>query len=305
MADQLWVTYITTGNGICLFSTTPEAESSFALPDGSEGGAPLFQTPSATPAIALFNNQLYCAFISNDPSNRILICNSTPDGQTWTLNASDTGQTSPMSPSLAVFNGRLYLAFISNDSRNAVCSTSDGSNWSGATYINQSSWAAPSLAVYENQLFVAFVAANSGLNALVCASVDGVHWSPNYDVGAICPFQPSLAVYKGLLYLACTTNANGQQIVICTSVDGRVWEGRALNEWSSFGPSLAVWNDKLWLAFASSVPAYGAYPIRTCIFDGNSWTQSAEAYYLGPSYRACPIATAPYAYPQIGSFFWE
>jgi hypothetical protein len=106
----------------------------------------------SAPSLAVFGDQLWVAFIADNPGRNVLVCSS-PDGVHWTGNT-DIGQASNGSaPSLAVFGDQLWVAFIAdNPGRNVlVCSSADGVHWTGNTDIGQASnGSAPSLAVFGN-----------------------------------------------------------------------------------------------------------------------------------------------------------
>ena len=50
------------------------------------------------PALTVFNNKLWVAFVSNDANNKVLVCSSA-DGQTWTGNSQVHGESSRTAPS--------------------------------------------------------------------------------------------------------------------------------------------------------------------------------------------------------------
>src|SRR5215468_1477930 len=68
------------------------------------------QSSKAAPALAVFQNKLWIAFVANDASNQLLICNS-GNGQDWSDNSQvknpNQSQSSKAAPALAVFQNKL------------------------------------------------------------------------------------------------------------------------------------------------------------------------------------------------------
>ena len=118
------------------------------------------QSSKAAPALAVFENKLWIAFVANDASNQLLV-SSSADGSDLEPSTQVQHQSSKAAPALAVFENRLWIAFVANDASNQllVSHSAGGKNWSPSTKVqNQSSKAAPALAVFENRLWIAFVA---------------------------------------------------------------------------------------------------------------------------------------------------
>src|SRR5271165_4788925 len=104
MANNLWTAFIAdNGSNDILVASSPDGVT-------WTPSVPINQTSPFTPSVALFNGNLYAAFITNDvdsatgvPSNRIFLCWTT-DGVSWS-NAIFLNQYSKCAPSLAVWNG--------------------------------------------------------------------------------------------------------------------------------------------------------------------------------------------------------
>lgn len=96
------------------------------------------EAASGTPALAVFNDQLYLAFTTTDavPTLRIFQGSCSDEGApvvAVTLSPVTDGASGGVrAPVLAVFNGRLFLACCDASSTEVwLCSTSDGVTWSG------------------------------------------------------------------------------------------------------------------------------------------------------------------------------
>jgi len=143
------------------------------------------------PALAVFNNRLFIAYIANDSSNRIRFCSFT--GATSWGEANDTGHESPQSPALVRFGENLQMVFISDDGKNAIrrCEMTPGGAWGGSSAIGHSSTFPPAAAVFDDDLFVAFVADDSTNNVFVSSASD---WSQKTFTKQSSASAPSLAV---------------------------------------------------------------------------------------------------------------
>src|SRR4051794_5420444 len=86
------------------------------------------QARRTSPAVAMFREEIYLAFVANDETNHLLVASSS-DGINWTGNVR-IYQTSKTAPALTVFQDQLYLAFVTNNgsSNLRVVSSSDGIN---------------------------------------------------------------------------------------------------------------------------------------------------------------------------------
>jgi hypothetical protein len=194
------------------------------------------------PCLAVFQDKLWVAFISNDGNNRILLCSAQDEaGTTWTDNFAVPGQSAQGSPNLAVFKNpdtgvdELWVAFISNDSHNRVLyCTWDGNEWSGSQIVQNSeqsqySQSTPALAIFKGKLFVAFIS-NDTHNAILVCSWDGRNWSNCYAVqGQSSGTAPALVnVDDDELWVAFGSNDGDNLLLLCSSPDGRNWVRRDL-----------------------------------------------------------------------------
>lgn len=216
---------------------------------------------SGSPALAVFNNKLYCIRQGRGDSGW-LWCASTSDGTNWSedalipTNANAFGLSD--SPALAVFNNRLYCAREGRgDSGWVWCaSTSDGASWSEDALIPNSGNAygtsgGPALAVYNNKLYcIREGRGNSG--QLYWATFDGTKWSedkilPNKNSPYGTSGRPGLAVFDNKLF--CINEGRGDSGELYWSAfDGTNWSGDNLLPCSgtSGPPALAVYNNKLY-----------------------------------------------------------
>lgn len=243
----------------------------------------------AAPALTVFRDKLWMAFLDNNPSSsNIWVCSS-DDGVRWSectklINDAFTRTT----PALAVLNGRLHLAFLDNNRSSSdiwICRSDDGVTWSSCTSISKINRAltrtAPALASLGNKLCLAFLDNNSSRSDIwTCTSEDGVNWSKEcYNVStqnrALTKAAPSLAVAAGRFYLTFVdNNPNETMIYTCTSRDGAKWDSvtnisqqnQALTRAT---PAVAPMGDSICLTFLDDNPnrfnlwACSMRPLRT------------------------------------------
>lgn len=81
--------------------------------DWSDLGSVSNNSTGSSPDLLIFNNQLYCAFQSNDPSNRLLLVSS-KDGKTWSQ-LTDTLLVTEEGPSMAADSSTIYFAYNTKD----------------------------------------------------------------------------------------------------------------------------------------------------------------------------------------------
>lgn len=255
------------------------------------------------PAMAVFNNKLYVAYLANDSSN-ILYITSSADGVNFAAATAYPNIQMGSAPSLGVFNGRLYVAFRSNDSRNIlfISSASDGVTFPTATgYTNIAMGGAPSLAVFNSQLFVGFRANDSSNILFTTSSSDGVTFpagtpSPAVAMGS----DPSLAVLGSQLYVAFRANDSSNQLFVTSSSTGTGFPGATGYPGMVLGagPALATFNGTLYVSFQagdSSNRLFVAAASATSGSGGSCWaawsstvayTGGAQVSYNGENYQA-------------------
>jgi hypothetical protein len=186
---------------------------------------------------------------------------------------------------MVFFQDKLFMAYVAPDTSGKlyVITTSDGITWSPEStstnlYMTTATRVSPSLTVYNNRLYMAYVS-NDGSNTLMVASSgDGATW-----VGGAVPYQhtkqtPALAVYYNKLYVAFTSN-NEDGTLLIDIYDGVKWSGEtvvsnpAATQYSNTGPSLAVFNYKLYIAF---VAHNGSGDVLIASYDGTIWSSDSQ-----------------------------
>jgi hypothetical protein len=100
------------------------------------------------PALAAWQDELWLAFVANNTTNQLLICNSA-NGSTWSPATAVPNQSTKATPALTAWQNKLWLAFVANNTTNQllICNSANGNTWSPATAVpNQSTKMTPALA---------------------------------------------------------------------------------------------------------------------------------------------------------------
>jgi hypothetical protein len=134
-----------------------------------------------TPAVAVFNNQLYVFWKSYDSSNAIFYSASS-DGLTWS-NGQRINNVDKTTAALsaATYANKLYLVWKSGTSDIINYSpSSDGKNWPAGKPINSkaTTLTAPAVAASNGSLYVLWKASDGSGSIDYSASTDGSTW-PN------------------------------------------------------------------------------------------------------------------------------
>ncbi len=151
------------------------------------------QYSKCTPALAVFGDSLFMAYVSNDSTNRILYTSFT--AATGWAAAKDTGHFSPQSPALVEYGGNLQMVFISNDGKSAIrhCAMSPAGSWGSSSDTGQTTAVPPAVAVFNNDLYVAFVANDSAKIILISSASN---WQTTTDTNQTASWAPSLATFN-------------------------------------------------------------------------------------------------------------
>ncbi|AYG69037.1 MULTISPECIES: sialidase family protein [unclassified Rhizobium] len=167
---------------------------------------------SGSPALAVFNDRLYCVHQGRGDSGW-LWC-ATFDGNSWSADqlipSADSAYGLSGSPALAVYNGKLYCARQGRENSGWVwCASFDGSTWSNDQLIPTPGNAygvsdSPALAVFQNKLYC-LRQGRGGSGWIWGATFDGNTWTndrliPSPDNAYGISASPALVVYNNQLY---------------------------------------------------------------------------------------------------------
>ena len=219
---RLWCVHRGPGNDVQLYWTSFK----YATPGAQDGGwsvdAPISnQLSGGAPALAVFNDQLWCEYEGGSPSH------SNPDlyytfydssAGEWSNGQVIPNQMSDSGPALAVFQGQLWCVYrggssdVNDDNPQLYYTIWDGKNWSNAVSIsNQMSNRQPALAVFNNQLWCAYHGGapshdNPHLYYTVC---NGYHWTDGQPItDEISGGGPTLVYDTPVKELVCMWTGN-------------------------------------------------------------------------------------------------
>ena len=163
----------------------------------------------------------------------------------------------------------MHLAFVANDNSNSLltCHSTNGTDWSDNKKVrNESSKMAPTLSYFSSgprPFTLGFIANNPHESLLTSFSGNGEDWSvdspvmnPSQSQSSKCP--PALAVFQNKLWIAFVASNDTNQLLICNSSNGTDWSNNipvknpSRSQSSKRAPALAVYQNKLWIAFVAS-----------------------------------------------------
>ena len=130
----LWVAFVANHDSNDLL-TCPFAKNTGWSVNAPVQGNGQRQFTKMAPSLAVFDDQLWVAFVANHDSNDLLTC-SFAKNTGWSVNAPVQGngqrQFTKMAPSLAVFDDQLWVAFVANHDSNDLltCSFAKNTGWS-------------------------------------------------------------------------------------------------------------------------------------------------------------------------------
>jgi len=137
------------------------------------------QRSKTAPAMAVFRDELFMAYVSNDDRNMLML-HSTKNLVEWSKPVF-TEQATKFAPALLTWGAELVLAYVDNSDTFELrtMSSTDGVNWTAPRPVEgQSSFAGPALDWYGGgKLIMVYVAANDSHDLLTTTSHDGITWS--------------------------------------------------------------------------------------------------------------------------------
>ncbi len=152
-----------------------------------------------------------------------------------------------------------------------------------------------------DNLWLSFIADEPGRSILYCSSPDGNNWGSDYQLIPFwafdnatqsSPLAPSLAFFNNQIFVAFISATPGDpQVLLCSTPypgDWGQWDNTflqnqalgpsagwtALDQYSPFAPSLAVFNNRLYAAFIANDPSNNVLVCSTG--DGVNWTGSTK-----------------------------
>jgi hypothetical protein len=189
------------------------------------------------------------------------------DGITWTPGLTQPPASTPDSPATLVMGGHLLLAYL-DKGEVKLTRTTNLQQWNSPIKVAAASIAGPALAEYQGTLVIAFPDSNGALTVLYSPDF-GLTSTLAFPSGPVGDSTPALAVLGNTVYLVWTDRSDNLQLASRSGFAGP-WQKRALNRSADGRPALAVWNNKLYLAFQR--PPGGPIELLSTA-DGTTWSQ--------------------------------
>jgi hypothetical protein len=211
-------------------------------------------------------------------------------------------QKSSRSPATVVFKSQIIIVYVATDDTGGlwVSSSSDGitcpavginTNLTVLIDHQNSTVISPALAVFNDKLYMAYVS-DKNYQLMIASSVDGINWSNgSRATNVYTDATPALAVYNNRLYVAFNAEGSSNSSLHIASYDGVNWSGStpisnpSVSQYGYDGPSLAVFNNKLYVAFTSDNRNMN---VLFASYDGTSWSNDLN---IGEVTVATPTLT--------------
>jgi len=304
LALTLFIPLLSVGGG-----KASAAAASWPLIDGGGvNGINLAVTNHANyPTMAVFNNQVYAAWVESINSvNKIIVKKLV--GANWE-NISGNGlnyhDRNANNPTMTVFNGKLYLAWdeinYPTSSGQIKVKSYDGSGWTevvegnGLNITDSKEATAPVLAVLGDDLYAAWHEKNdSNVSQIRVKKYEGNKSWKSLDEGgqkglnrneAMGGSFPAMAAFKGHLYVTWgETNGTALQIRVKRYDGGTSWASvdgddantgiNMVNYYNGTKPSMAALNDSLVVIWEEAPVRSTDSKIRAVKYDGTGWEKA-------------------------------
>ncbi len=234
----------------------------------------------------------------------------------WSSVHTIPGQTRGQ-PTLVVWNGKLFALWAGTPPTGAPAGA-HYSVWSGTA------WSAPAqipnvltsgdlegptgiaAAAFNNRLYIAWMSPGGPPNSASYESFDGSTWSAATPIAGTSNSEaspPALRAFQGKLYLfwGFQAMAGTNAFLRDATFDGHSWSAPARVphfQWFGDGPSLAVFNGDLQMAWAGKLET-----LTEASFDGTTWSSAANV--SNPNVSAAGAGGSVVAFDHHLYVAWE
>lgn len=242
----------------------------WSTPQSSANTAPAPGGVSGRPGIAgvYFNNQVWGAVTRTGSYPEVQMINN--GGGTGTTFYSQSAvivggvyALSNVNPALTQMNGYLYLAYTDQNGLNYVVSSTDGVNWTGPSASTASGL--PSATQYSPS-----ITADPATGTIYIAYANGQYYTPVVckwvpGSSASCTqyysldtenFNPGIVFWNGTVYLGYEHRGDSHCLYFYkynpSTTGMTAWTPIGCDEQTSAGPSLAIHNNQLYVAFRTN-----------------------------------------------------
>ena len=253
---------------------------------------------SRQPALAMFNNTLYAAWIANDQTRALLIGARGADGIVPRARRINGADSSLDEPAMAAFGNRLCLSWRANDPSRGIyisCTSDPEATWPAGRRINAVSDVAPAMAALGRDLFIVWRADSRRMH--ITGSRDGEKWSVGKAINELdsTPEAPAVAAFDGRLFVAFRANDPSNSIFVTSNnkpLDD--WsKGKRINDRDSTPrrPALAATRGTLYLTWTADNISHRLFYSSSS--DGKKWpygvvVNDAFASLMPPALAAGP-----------------
>lgn len=176
-----------------------------------------------TPALAVFNNNLYIAWTGTDGNNTLNIAQLDASGTSIVTQTTVGSNHSFTGPALAAFNGYLYLAWdgsVSSGENLNIAYSSDGLDFTSQGLVgSNTSFAAPALAASANALYIAWSGNDPSHTVNAEYLTSGLSFTGQVVLsGTFSDASPALAVYGNYLYLGYEAASTEAETLLAASI---------------------------------------------------------------------------------------
>lgn len=256
---------------ICVGSSAFGQGLTWSTPQSSANTAPVPGGVSGRPAIAgaYLNGTVWGAVTRTGATPLIQMINNGGGTSTTFYSQSDVivggGYiTSSVNPALTSMNGMLYLAYTDQNGLNFVVSSSDGLNWTGpgtstAAGLPSQTYYSPSITAdpATGTIYLAY-ANGQTYTPIVCKwvpSTGSTSCQQYYGLDTE-NFNPGIAFWNGTVYLGYEHRGDSHCLYFYkyapATTTMTAWTPIGCDEQTSAGPSLAIHNNALYVAFRTN-----------------------------------------------------
>ncbi|WP_263356018.1 hypothetical protein [Acidicapsa ligni] len=221
------------------------------------------------PGIAVFNNLLYVAYVTQLTGATRLEFQYSSDGIHWSSAnpGCDPGFEVDGSPSLAVYKGFLYLGIRDHTTQAMViCQVAANNQTTVEEHANVTLNFNPTFAVFNNLLYVATESNDDSHTIYLYTSADGSTFELNTGASSDQTSRaPSMAVHNNILYLGFRENDGSIAFLYKYSTDGVNFSTAINPHWQVNGPPILLQvnnltgspnNGQLYMYYSSFSPTH-------------------------------------------------
>ena len=219
----------------------------------------LNDTAIGSPALAVFNGNLYLAWTGTDSNNTLNIARLDASGTSIVTQKTVGSNRSFTGPALAAYSGNLYLAWtgsVGSGENLNIAVSSDGLDFTGHKLVgSNTSFTSPALAASSSALYIAWAGNDPNHTLNAAYSIDGLDFTGQVELSGVSTgSEPALAVYNSYLYLGYSSPGEPPpEALLASSITPPLSFSATgipiINGSSGAGPALGTVNGELFLGW--------------------------------------------------------